>query len=272
MTVPLNKLFPVLVLLAAPVLAENLIVRSGGQLICRTNLTVSSGKITLEDGASMVIDAAAVNCRDFQLDSTASLAATGTLGVSGFWINDSGFVKSTALEMPKAVSSLSQTNQAIGFGDTDNDGISDRGEGSFDANANGVADFIDPAQAAPTAHIPVDWLVQMGLPTDHSQDHADADSDGTSNWSEYHAMTEPFDPDSVLAITEFAWNSPSTGAVAVTWSSVDGRCYELQYGTNLTAAGFSTAASGLVGEDGTTTVSLPEASDRQGFYRIRVLP
>lgn len=254
--------------------ASDLIVQSGAALICRTNLTVESGKITVEDGAGMVIDNASVSCQDFQLDSDASLTAAGTLSVGRFWINESGFIKPDALEMPKAVSLLSETNLATGVGDTDGDGVTDRGEGSYDANANGVADFMDPVQSEPAAHIPVDWLAEKGLPTDHSLDDADSDGDGASNWSEYHAMTDPLDSDSLLAITEFIRNQPAAGEVTVTWSSVDGRTYELQHSTNLTetGSGFATKVSGLDGASVSTSVSISESSDHHGYYRIKVNP
>jgi hypothetical protein len=127
--------------------------------------------------------------------------------VRGDWINESSFEKPAGLDMPKVVSSISETNQATGFGDTDGDGISDR-----------VSDFIDPLQSDAITHVPVEWLAENELPTDHSEDHLDSDGDGASNWSEYPALTDPADPDSALAITEVTYDSPSAGEVTVVWN------------------------------------------------------
>ncbi|QHI69525.1 hypothetical protein [Tichowtungia aerotolerans] len=274
MKIRVLSILSLLAVVTFPGRASDLVIQSGGALVCQDDLMVESGKITVTDGAVMVIDNASVSCQDFQLDSMSSLAATGTLSVSRYWINKSDFVKPSSLSIPKEISSISDVNLATGFGDTDGDGITDRGEGSFDANTNGVADFLDPSQAEPMAHIPVEWLASKGLPSDHSEDYGDSDGDGASNWNEYHAMTDPLDSNSLLKITEYIRNHPATGEVYLTWSSVNGRTYELQYSTNLleVGAGFATTESGLDGAAVSTSVSVEEPLDPHGFYRIKVNP
>ena len=99
----------------------NLIIRGGGSVICRTNLTVVSGGALIENGGSLALDGASVTCQDFQLDAGAALSASSssTLEVSDYWINQSDFVRPRILAMPKTVSSMSEANMAPGFGDTD---------------------------------------------------------------------------------------------------------------------------------------------------------
>ena len=260
--------------LAAPaLLAGDLIVRTDGALLCRDELRVSSGRITIESGGEMSIAGATVIAQDVQLDAGASLHASGTLAVAGCWINESDFVQPDSLTLSNTVCSLSQTNLATGSGDTDGDGISDRGEGSFDVNANLVADYMDPSCSVACDHIPVEWLAAYGLATDGSADGTDSDRDGSSNWEEYHAMTDPGDPDSVLKITSLDLDDAS-GEVAVTWKSVTTRTYDVEYGSTVDALTGepSVAAAVVSGASNTTTTVLAAPGDGNGFIRVRVNP
>jgi len=269
------KLIIVLSLAALSAAAQtNLIIRSGGSLVCGTNLTVSAGAVVLEEGASCLLNGATLTCEEMRVDAGAAVTvgADSTLAISDLWVNDSGFVKPDGLEMPKAVSLTSEANMATGVGDTDGDGISDRGEGSFDVNSNRIADFIDASSASACDQIPFDWLVTHGLATDGSADGSDPDDDGASNLAEYHAMTDPGDPDSVLRITSLSVNE-AADAVTVTWQSVDTRSYELEYGASV--AGVGSGTSGTVAGEiraHTTSVAVDASGAFGGFFRVTVNP
>ena len=253
--------------------AADLVVRSGGALICRDDISVSAGKITVEIGGSMVIDGASVSSQDFQLDAGSALSATGSLSVAGRWINESAFVQPASLTLSNTICSISQANLATGCGDTDGDGISDRGEGSFDGNGNLLADYMDPTCTAACDHVPVEWMAVYGLATDGSADGTDFDQDGASNWEEYHAMTDPGDPDSVLKITSLSLDE-TTGEVAVTWKSVTTRTYDVAYGQTVAALSGqpSVAASVVSGASNTTTTVLAAPGGDSGFFRVKVNP
>jgi hypothetical protein len=74
------------------------------------------------------------------------------------------------------------------------------------------------------------WRSQYGI----TDPNADDDGDGQSNYSEYLAGTDPTNARSVFKIVNAR---PKPGGFSLTWSSVGGRRYRVQYSDNL-AAGF----------------------------------
>jgi hypothetical protein len=113
------------------------------------------------------------------------------------------------------------------------------------------------------------WLQFYGLPTDGSADYADSDGDGSNNWQEWIAGTNPTNALSVLRMLA---PSNSVSGVTVTWQSVTSRTYFLDRGTNLLALPpFSILASNIVGQVGTTSYLDTNAVDSSTFfYRVGV--
>ncbi|HVV00350.1 MAG TPA: Ig-like domain-containing protein [Verrucomicrobiae bacterium] len=103
-----------------------------------------------------------------------------------------------------------------------NDGFSDSPSATFnlnvvapdDTNADGIAD---------------DWEAKFGI-TDPA---ADNDADGQSNLAEYLANTNPTNSDSALRIT--GWAVLPGEAFQLTWASVGGTRYRVQYSDSLAA-------------------------------------
>ena len=86
-----------------------------------------------------------------------------------------------------------------------------------DSNANGLPDY---------------WEATYGI----SDPNADADLDGQNNRSEYYAGTNPTNAASVLKLLSIEWShedegeeDPETHPVTLTWSSVGGTRYRVQY-------------------------------------------
>ena len=124
-----------------------------------------------------------------------------------------------------------------------------------------------------------------GMPDSWEQSHAlnplaaadaalDADSDGQTNLAEYRAGTDPRDPLSRFAITEIA---VTPGSVSLTWSSVPGRRYHLQWTDDLINwTTFTDGGAAMVVEaapgDRTTFYLMGEPAIERRCYRIEALP
>jgi hypothetical protein len=115
------------------------------------------------------------------------------------------------------------------------------------------------------------WLQQYGLPTDGSADFLDPDGDGMNTWREWQADTIPTNALSVLRIVTVTNAAPG---LQVTWQSVSTRAYWLERATNLASSpAFSSVASNLVGQVGTTTYTDTTATNGGPFfYRVGVQP
>ncbi len=113
------------------------------------------------------------------------------------------------------------------------------------------------------------WLQQYGLLTDGSADHADPDHDGSNNWQEWRAATDPTNAASALRMLL----ATGTGSdVTVSWSSVTGRSYSLERATEMGAApDFSLLRSNIAGLAGATSFTDTNAvGATPRFYRVRV--
>jgi hypothetical protein len=125
---------------------------------------------------------------------------------------------------------------------------------SVDSDANGLPDWWELDHFG---HIHVD-------------PNADPDGDGTSNYGEFVAGTDPNSASSILQISSFV---PQGGGFLVTWSSVPGKTYTVEYTQDLTTP-WLTLQSNVAASVGTTTSWLDMTSTGQThrFFRILVLP
>jgi len=112
------------------------------------------------------------------------------------------------------------------------------------------------------------WLQAHGLPLNGSVDFADPDADGMNNWQEWRCDSDPSNPASVLKVISV---SRASGTNTVTWQSVNTRAYYLQRATNLAlATAFSTVATNIAGQAGTTTFKDTVSGTGPFFYRVFV--
>jgi len=114
------------------------------------------------------------------------------------------------------------------------------------------------------------WLKQYGLPADGSADSLDSDADGMDNWKEWRCLTDPTNALSVLKLLGPTGNS---SALTVSWQSVTNRSYWLERTANLAPPSFSSIASNLPGQLGTTKYTDTNAvGPGPFFYRVGVQP
>jgi hypothetical protein len=125
--------------------------------------------------------------------------------------------------------------------DSDNDGILDGWESLYGLNPN------DPADAGD-----------------------DDDADGMTNLQEYIAGTDPTNAASLFHITSFS-HDEGTGAALLTFSSVNGRLYRIEYNDDLTNPnGWATLQDDIVGTGADIPINDPAAGMTKRFYRIVV--
>jgi len=97
------------------------------------------------------------------------------------------------------------------------------------------------------------WLQQYRLPIDGSADSLDQDGDGMATWQEYIAGMDPINAVSVFRL------SIEGGGSILSWPSVAGRVYAVEYATNLNAGGFRPLAG---------ATNLPATPPRNTFTNV----
>jgi hypothetical protein len=130
--------------------------------------------------------------------------------------------------------------------------------------AGGTVDIGAYEFQSPTSLLSYAWLRRYSLSLNGSADFTDSDVDGMSNWQEWRAGTDPFDPRSVLRML-----TPSAGApgVIVRWQSVSGQAYFVERSTNLSMnPAFQTIATNIIGQAGETVYSDTSAAGVGPFY------
>jgi len=117
---------------------------------------------------------------------------------------------------------------------------------------------------------PVNWYAAEALPGRSANLELDSDGDRMNDWAEWNARTDPLDPDSVMRIesTKFM---PS-GYLQIPMSTVAGRCYALEYTTNIVAQEFSPLVENIEAVGEITTVTITNVNNAEGFYRMRLEP
>jgi hypothetical protein len=98
--------------------------------------------------------------------------------------------------------------------------------------------------------------------------NADDDGDGMSNEAEDIAGTNPLDPTSYFRVTGMVSNA-ATNTAQITWSSVVGKTYQVQFSPSLSPSSFAPVGNPITATAATTTYSF-QPTTSQGFYEVTV--
>lgn len=136
---------------------------------------------------------------------------------------------------------------------------------SVDANHT-----IDAAFAANlvTNDVPAWWLAAYGLGTNDAAALADADGDGSPNWHEYYAGTNPTNAASVLQIESVAASAGTE--LTVTWASVAGKVYTVSECPDLAAGSWTPLATNITATAPLNSIPLDVSGMSAGFFRIEL--
>ena len=115
---------------------------------------------------------------------------------------------------------------------------------------------------------PTWWLAQYGWTNNFdAAETNDADHDGSLNWQEYIAGTDPTNRLSVLCVTNLR---RSESEFVLYWPSASNRTYGVDRATNLVVSGFSAIATNLLATPPTNVYTDQVPVIGKAFYRINV--
>ncbi len=149
-----------------------------------------------------------------------------------------------------------------------NDGFVDSSAATFNVMVTAPTD-------ANTDGLPDAWAGQYGI----TNPNGDADGDGQSNFAEYFANTNPTNSGSALRILSTAIQSQ--GQFILTWSTIGGTRYRVQYTGDLSNGMFTDILRPIGAEMDATTYGAPSTqsftntiSNTNGvrFYRVKLTP
>ncbi len=112
---------------------------------------------------------------------------------------------------------------------------------------------------------PMNWFPAPATPGRPALVEADADGDGSPDWAEHLAGTNPSNALSQLALTGSVTNDG--GTIYLRWPGAAGKAYVVEYATNLVEESeFLPIATNVPGQSPSTTWSVTN----DGFYRVRL--
>lgn len=130
---------------ALPASAGGIIISSGGTIkLNGQTIKMNCNDLTVEAGGNLNLGQGLIDhCRHFTLKEGAFFTdGSGEVTLCGIWTNNSTFQQS-ATSTISFVPGCDVQPYVKGFGDTDGDGVSDMREAFYDANSDGVPDFLD---------------------------------------------------------------------------------------------------------------------------------
>lgn len=119
-----------------------------------------------------------------------------------------------------------------------------------------------------TNDVPINWLQDHGLGTDDTAAMSDQDGDGSANWQEFYAGTDPTNEQSVLMVKTVVPEAVSN--TVLTWLSVSNKTYTIESSSSLTTGLWGMVVGGIQGCPPMNTITAQVDSANGTFYRIKV--
>lgn len=121
--------------------------------------------------------------------------------------------------------------------------------------------------------VPLAWLAGYGLTNQPPDLEAGGDPDGdhATTWEEYLAGTSPIDAASLFVLEQGVF-TPREDKVSLTWPSVSGRIYQVEFSTTLDPPTWTLVATNLAATPPYNSRLVPAAVPGEGFYRILTGP
>jgi hypothetical protein len=118
-----------------------------------------------------------------------------------------------------------------------------------------------------------DWKIHFFGSVDQAQADpgADPDNDGSPNWQEYLAGTDPTDAHSHLHLQAPASKfSKGQKQMALRWLSAPGKRYLIESSTDVAGGTWTTMASGIAGDGAVKEFLDTNAQTATRYYRVRL--
>jgi len=136
--------------------------------------------------------------------------------------------------------------------------------------ANGTGSSLQRIENSKYGNDPDNWYAALPRPGTYPDLDVDTDGDGMSDWQEWKARTNPYDPTSTMKMGQ-PIVAPS-GNLDLQLHTVAGRRYAIDYSTNLVTQPFIPFIEGLEATSNTLTITLTNQLDKATYYRMRLDP
>jgi sugar lactone lactonase YvrE len=141
----------------------------------------------------------------------------------------------------------------------------------FESFSAGV--WVNSAATAPQDTISDEWKIKFFGSVDSplADPNADPDHDGSPNWQEYLAGTDPTNPDSHLHLTPPAEKvSQGKKQIVMDWLSAPGKSYVIETTTDLSSGQWTPISSSISGDGYAKEFADPNVLKHTQYYRIHL--
>jgi len=138
------------------------------------------------------------------------------------------------------------------------------------ADADGTGSSLQRIKNSKYGNDPDNWYAAPPRPGQSANLDVDTDDDSMTDWQEWKARTDPDDPDSVMRTGDLT--PAPAGGLNLHLLTVSGRCYAVDYSTNLVTHPFTPLIEGLEAVGDTIVIPVTNSLGRIGYYRMRLDP
>lgn len=146
-----------------------------------------------------------------------------------------------------------------------------RNESGFTTGTRGKVVRVDLTINIPLTPYETWAMSNFGNTTGTGAQSADPDGDGSTNYQEYTAGTNPSDRNSLFRVLVYSFTANGT-VFNISWQSVAGKRYQLEQTTDLVAAGWTSVGTPITATTTPTSATAPVTPAPRVFFRVRIVP